>query len=289
MFYALAIGSMLGSMLQNLLLVHHARKIDGLSLAFYRNVGFFFTLLPLLYGASSQDITLVLGHWKLLTVSSVAGGVSLALAYASFQYIVVGVSTTINKAVLTIVMVILGWLLLDQPLAPSALAFIALIILGSVLLGLERNAFPHLDNRHALGLALSILSALSIAFAFYALAVLATVADPLVSSYFWETSIAVACAVLIAIRCAAFGTVPQKISWKTFCIIAACSFPTLIGTGLFSLALRMGPIAIANAIGSGSLAVTALLAWGMYGEKLNLKQWMSIVLILIGVIAMRFV
>ncbi|TSC60735.1 MAG: hypothetical protein Greene041662_108 [Candidatus Peregrinibacteria bacterium Greene0416_62] len=49
------------------------------------------------------------------------------------------------------------------------------------------HQYSHLDNRHALGVVLSVLSALSSAFAYYALAVLNTAADPLVTSYFFAT------------------------------------------------------------------------------------------------------
>jgi drug/metabolite transporter (DMT)-like permease len=219
----------------------------------------------------------------------VVGGCSLALSFASYRYIAVGVSSTINKAIITVSMVAFGWLLLHQSLSLPALIFMAIIVLGSILLGLERNAFPHLDNRHALGISLCILSAFCNSFAFYALAVLTAVADPLTSGYFWETSIALACGVLIAMRYVVFGIALQKITWKNFLVIAACSAPTLVGTGFFSLALRLGPVAILYAIGSGSIAVTALLAWGMYKEKLSRKQWISIALILVGVVAMRFV
>ena len=55
MFYTLAIVSMLGYAAQTALLVPEARRMDGLSLAVYRNLSFAVTLLPLLIGSTGGD------------------------------------------------------------------------------------------------------------------------------------------------------------------------------------------------------------------------------------------
>src|SRR3990167_5399904 len=190
MFYLLAIGSMLGYTVQNVLLVRYARQMDGLSFAFYRNISFCITLLPLCIGSTPGDVALVFDHWHLLAVSAFMGGCSIAISCA---------------------------------------------------------------------------------------------APPLLSGYFWETSIAVACIILLLGRWVLTGQPLQNISVKTFLMIALCASPTLIGTGLFALATRIGPVAIVGAVGSASLVFTALLAWLLYKEPLRGKQWLSIAAVMGGI------
>lgn len=205
MFYFYAIGSMLGYAVQQTLLVHHARKMDGLSLAFYRNISF------------------------------------------------------------------------------------VVILLGTVLLGMNHTHMPHLDSRFGIGISFIVIKSIPLAYLTYVLAYLSRNADPFVSGYFWEISIGIACLFLLVLRSLIFGKHIQKIDVRTFFIIAACSFPTLIGTGFMSLASRDGPIGIINAIGSGLLVVSALLARFLYNEKLGKGQWASMLLILAGIVALKFV
>ncbi len=289
MFYFYAIGSMLGYSLQQTLLVHHARKIDGLSLVFYRNISFVITLLPLLIGASNEDIRAVLAHWQMLMISGFAGAFFLALIFLSYKFLTAGISSTISMAISNIMMVILGWLFLSEVLSGVSILLIGVILTGTVLLGLQHAHMPHLDSRFALGITIVIIGSLPVAYVKFVLAILSRQTSPLVAGYFWETSIGIACLILLLARSIVFGNNIQKISWSQFGLIAACAWPTLIGTALYSLALHSGPLGIVGAIGCGSLVITALLAWSWYNERVTIGQWMSMALILAGIIGLKFV
>src|SRR5437763_1388266 len=110
---------MLSYALQQTLLVHHARRIDGLSLAFYRNISFLVTLLPLLLGASARDMHIMFSHWRLLAVSGFAGATYLALLFASYKFLTVGLGTSISRAISTACVAILGWVLLGETLSAA--------------------------------------------------------------------------------------------------------------------------------------------------------------------------
>ena len=254
MFYALSIGSMLGYTIQTLLLVHHARKIDGLSLAFYRNISFVITLLPLCTGSSRTDFAFALDHWYYFAIAGLAGGIYLALSYTSYRAIPVGIHTTITKASSTITITALGWWYFGERITLHAGFIIAIILFGSLLLGMQRSSFAHLNNRHLYGFSLCVLSAIPLALTTLAFAAMTRQDIPLLSGYLWEISIACASAVLMVFRYLFLRIPLQKISWRMFLRIALCSSPTLLGTGFFSIALSMGPVAIVNAIGSSSIA-----------------------------------
>ncbi len=289
MFYALAIGSMLAYAIQNTLLVHHARKIDGLSLAFYRNISFVITLSPLLLGASAKDILHVLSHWPLLLFAAITGGFSLSLAFGAYRFLGVSFSGCITAAVATLSTAALGWMVLSERIPTIGILFIAVTVAGVLVFGFHYRHFPHLDEKLALGIAMAFSGGILVSLTKFSVSVLSREANPLVSGYFWETTIGVACGILVLARGMFLKKKLQRIKLKKFLIIAACTSPTLIGTGLFCLASRSGPIAVVGAVGSGGLVVISLLAWTWYHERIEAKQWAGIALILAGIVGLRFV
>ncbi len=289
MFYTLAIGSMLAYAVQNTLLVHHARKIDGLSLAFYRNISFVITLSPLLLGASQEDIVEVISHWPLLLFAAITGGVSLSLAFGAYRFLGASFSGCISTTIATLSTATLGWIVLSEQISLVGIVFIAVTVAGVLVFGFHYRHFPHLDEKFALGIAMAFSSGILVSLTKFSVSVLSREANPLVSGYFWETTIGVACGILILIRNIFLKKRLQRITFKKFLIIAGCTSPTLIGTGLFCLASRSGPIAIVGAISSGGLVVISLLAWAWYHERVAAKQWAGIALILAGIIGLRFV
>lgn len=289
MFYTFAIISMLAYGLQHALLVHHARRMDGLSLAFYRGISFSITLLPLLIGASPADITGVLGHWRILLLSGMSGGLYLALNFEAYRFAPVGLVQTITRAASTIAMTFIGWMFFDDLLTPTRLLLIGLVVAGCLWLGLQKSAHGHLVGTVTSGIALAIACSLPLSVTHAAIAFLSRTERPLVSGYFWELSIALACALLLVMRSVFLRKHITHLRPAAFVTIAACALPTLIGTGFYSLALNMGPLSIVSAIGGGSLVIMTLLAWWWYGERLRAMQWTAILTVFAAIVGLKFV
>ena len=280
---------MLGYAVQGVLLVRYARQMDGLSFAFYRNISFCITLLPLCIGSTLGDVVVVFDHWHLLAASALMGGFSIAISSAAYRSLSVGVVTTITKASSTLLMVAFAWWLLGETLPPASLLLIVFIACATFSLGIQRTPLPHLDNRHGRGIAIVLLGTVPLVLTYISFTALSRTAPPLLSGYFWETAIAMACILLLLGRWVLTGQPLQKISQKTFFRIALCASPTLVGTGLYALATRIGPVAIVGAVGSASLVFSALLAWLLYKEPLRGKQWLSIAAVMVGIGLLRFV
>ena len=280
---------MLGYALQNVLLVKYARRMDGLSLTFYRNISFLVTLLPLLLFSSPQEIAEVLTHWRALLISGVAGGVYLAIVFETYKYITIGVSHTIKRAAITVLMTLTGLLLYGEVLSTLAFLLIAIIVLACIWLGMQHVHSPHISQNILFGVTLSILCAFPVIITKIVLTDISRVADPLASGYFWEAAIGMATVVIILLRWMIFRKGLTRVDRKTLLGITACSSPVLIGTGCYALALSMGPIALVSAIGSGSLIVTGTFGWLWYHEKLSRSQWVAMVLILIAIAWLKFV
>jgi drug/metabolite transporter (DMT)-like permease len=288
MFYLFAIGSMVGYALQSTLLVHHARKIDGLSLAFYRNVAFIVTLSPLLLWSTPAETVAVLENWRLLAVAGVSGGLSLWTMYGSLRFIGVSFTTAVSIAVATLTTSALGWVLFHEQLSLTSMALIAMIIAGVLIFGLHYRHFPHLDSKLLAGVTLAATGGFLNSITKFIVSALSREMNPFVSGYFWEGSIGLACVVLVLLRHLMQRQPLQRVSRKEFLTIVLCSLPTLLGTGFFCLAVQSGPIAIVGAVGSGGLVIVSLMAWAWYGERITLKQWAGIGLIVAGVVGLRF-
>lgn len=288
MFYLFAVGSMLGYVLQQTLLIRYARKMDGLSLAFYRALSFIVTLLPLLIGSTASELSAALSHWQMLLAAGFAGGIYLALSYSAYNYLSATYLSSLNIAVTTLLTTWFGWFFFGEVFTPVGWLLMGTIILGVILFGLNYVHFDHLDNRIVKGILIIVIGTIPFSFTKFSVAFLSRLTNPLVIGYFWEIAIGTACLVLLLLRRALFSKPIERIDMRTFLIIAACSLPTLIGTGLFSLATAKGPIAVVAAINSGSLVITALLAWMWYHERVRTMQWISILLILIGIVGLKF-
>ncbi len=279
---------MLGYALQSTLLVHYARKIDSLSMGFYRNISFTITLLPLLFFTTPDGIMSSLGEWQLWIFSCLSGVISLAIGFASLQYIAVGISSSIGKAAEVIFLSSLSWVFLQETISGASLLLIAIIIVTAVWLGFQKNPMQHLTNETLKGLGLVIISVACKCVSSFIFLTISRVSDPLASSYIWETGIGIANALVLLLRSMFFKTHLQRISLRKFGAIALCSSPTLIGTGLLAMAVRLGPIGVASAISCASLIVTSLLAWRWYGERLRQTQWIGILVIALGVALLKF-
>lgn len=289
MFYLFALGSMLAYALQQSLLVRHARTMDGLSLAFYRNISFLVTMLPILFGASMTDIATTAQNWQAILASAVTGGLSLSLMYGAYRFLSVSFSSTLSAAIATIMTTALGWILFSEHLSALGLGFIALTVLGVLVFGFHYKHLPHLDSRFLTGALMALGGGVFNALSKFAVSVLSREGDPFVSGYMWEASIGLMCAILILIRFLVTRQRVKAISLRQFLDIAVCGSPTLLGTGFFCLAISTGPIAIVSTVGTGGLVVVTLLAWAWYREKLDAKQILGMTLILGGIVGLRFV
>ncbi|PIR53540.1 hypothetical protein COU76_00655 [Candidatus Peregrinibacteria bacterium CG10_big_fil_rev_8_21_14_0_10_49_10] len=288
-FYFFALTSMLAYALQSALLVRYARKIDGLSLAFYRNISFLVTLLPLLLFSSREEIALVLSYWPRLLLSGITGGVFLAFSFTAYRYIAVGVALTMKQASITILMTVVGVLLYAEALPPLAIALIGVIVGTCIWLSMMRMGNAPLNRKMVLGIVFSLVAAVPLIVTNITLIDISRLADPLTSGYFWEGGIGIGSLVIILLRSLLLKKGLQRIERKTLLRIAAASSPTIIGTGCYALALSMGPVSIVNAIASGSIMISALLAWRWYHEKLTRWQWLAMVLIVGAIAGLKFV
>ncbi|MBT3349327.1 hypothetical protein HN954_01655 [bacterium] len=276
MFFFLAVISMAAYAVQNTLLVHHVRKLDGLSVAIFRNFSLIVTMSPLLFLATRAEIFAVFQNWPLLLAASATGAISLTFSLWSIKFLPVGISLAFRRGLGAILMFVAGFLMFGETISLIEAGIVLLVILTTTWVTLIKNNFEHLNHRVRIGFLLAIICTIFGVITFSLMSLLAREAGPAATGYFWEMGIGI-CALMIGFGRQIFGGKKiAKISGKVFLKIALISWPTLIATGSFAYAVTLGPIGIANAIGTGGILVGTVMAHFLYREKLKKMQWILI-------------
>jgi len=289
MFYLLAILSMIGYGVQTSLLAHLSRKMDALDMTLYRNFSFIVTLSPLLLFVNGAEIAQVFQYWPQLLIMGVMAVLALWGVFISFRYLPIGIVFALRSGMVAIFVALMGYLFLAEMLSIWAIGLIILAIIATVFLAVQKNHMPHLNEKALIGILSLLLTAIPASVTVFMAGWLSRQVHPFVAGYFWEAAIALMALLAVMLRCVFTQRKVKWLGWKEAGKIALAAWPTLIGTGAFTLAASQGPIAIVSAIGLASTVVATLMAHYLFHEKLNTKQWLGMIVVLLIVAGMKFV
>jgi len=287
MFFLLALISMLGYSLQGTLLARYARKMDGLSLAVWRNLSLIVSMLPLLFFVSKSEWALLPNFWGEFLLAGISGALSLMLVFASLKFLPVGISEAFRRGGVVISLLLLGLVFFHEKINFLQGIFVAVILGSGFYLSLQKHHLANLDQRTMRGIFFGIVSAILAAISIFLMSKAARELNPFISGYIWEITIGLCALIIVLLRdwCSKFKF--QKISLGEFGRIALVSSPTLIGTGGSALAVTMGPIGILHTIGAAGIFTTLILSHFLYGEKIRLSQWIIIAIMAGGIIGLK--
>jgi len=270
---------------QGTLLVHHARKIDGLSLAVYRNLSLGISMLPLLLFASKADFLAIPQFLPLILGAGLSGAISLSLSFTAVKFLPVGVSNAFGNSATVIIIFFLGFIFFQEKISLAQAILIGIILGSGILLGFQKSWMPHLDTRTSLGICLRLIASVFTGCTFFLMSKVARELNPYIAAYSWELCIGIFALILALGRSVFLKQKIKKISWKKFGKILLIASPTIIGSGGFAYAITIGPVGIASAISvGGGMFISMILADWWYNEKLDLKKWI-IILVMAGSIA----
>ncbi len=290
MFFLLIFIATIAYALQGTLLVHHARKIDGLDLAVWRSLSLIITMAPLLFFVEKSDFALISNFWGSIAVIGISGALSSAIFFWSLKFLPVGTSIAFGSSASTLFILAFGFLLFGEKISSLQGIFIAVILLTSVALGFQKHQLAHLDKRTGLGILIRLVSAFFMAITITGMAKISRELDPFLAGYAWEASIGIFALILVLLRDKFSRWKFQKISGNYFGKILLISSPTLIGTGCFAYAMTLGPVGIASSISTpGNVFLSMVLAHLLYAEKLRLLQWITIAILVAGIVGLKLV
>ncbi len=287
MFFFLSIAAMLGYSIYGTLIAHHVRKHDGLSVATVRNLSLAIIMIPLLFFADSSNFSKLSPYILTLVSAGLTGIISMILTYWSLRFLPVGIKTALGRIGSVIFIFLISWIWFGEIPTILECIWILPIVIGGSVLSLQTIKFSILDGSIGIGVLLNLIGVIFTSISFVQMSDVARNLDPFIAGYFWEVLIG-AWALLFGIGrwmvCGKpiFGKIKLPEAGK----IALVSAPTLIGTGCFALAVTMGPVGIANVIGTGGIFVSILMGYWLYHEKMTRTQWLWIGVSVAGLIGL---
>lgn len=287
MFFLLSIVAMLGYSVYGTLIAHHVRKHDGLSVGTIRNLSLAITMLPLLFLAKENSVLLLPDYILNLLRAGFFGAISIVITFWSLKFLPVGIKTALGRIGSVLFVFLVSWLWFGETPTPIEIAWIIPIVIGGTILATQKIEFDHLDSRTRLGVFLAFSGVIFSSISFVQMSDVARNLDPFIAGYGWETSIGLWLLLFGTVRWIICGKLPfGKIKLPGIGKIALVSLPTIIGTGCFSLAVTMGPVGIANVIGTGGIFVSILMGHWLYHEKMTPKQWLWIGVCVAGLVGL---
>jgi len=267
------------------------RKMDTLAAVAYRGLSLGLTMLPLLWWVPAQDygrLGAVLPPLALIWLLTALGNWSIANAVC---HLPVGVATALCNGFIAIMAALAGFFLFQEILLFRQMAMIAVILLLVFALGWSRSpAAATISCNIPAGLRSAFFSGLFLGIGFSLVGGLSRQIHPFLVGYAWELGTGVTAWLWMWSRI-------RKTEHRSSCAISLREFgrvmlaasPTLVGTGLYTLSMTMGPVAIATAIISTQMVFTTLLARVMYREQLTLVQWILLLAVCVGVMMLKMV
>lgn len=290
MFFFLAVASMFAYALQNTLLSHHARQLDGFSVSFYRNTSLIITAIPLLFFVDWSREIAPNTLWLPIALAGIFGTGGLIFGFEAAKHLPLGIASAFGRPFRITTMGILGYIFLHETISMAEIGIMIIILFGAAGLSLHKNDFEHLEEAHlGTGFLFVILATVSGAISVLAITIASRNSDPFLTGYLWESSIAACLVILAGIRYVIWNKSIKKVTRKQLYKIILDSSPTVIGTGCYTFATTLGPLAILGAIGSSGTLFVALLGWMWFREKLRTIDIFWMVLIIGGVILLKFI
>ena len=250
-------------------------------------------MLPVLWLVPRGDYGLLVGDvevmWLLLG-AGLFGAASGAIRFESYKYLPIGVVQTMNTALRVLLVVGLTAVFLGEFLKPMELLIGAGILISFGFLKVDVADFPHLDKRTWKGYLQVTVGGLFLASSLVCFGVASREISPFLAGYVWEVLIGIfSLAFLVVGRFAGFGEKLELIERKDVWPIVLISTLTIVGTSGMAGAVNYGPIALVQVVGATGMIFATLFAHFFYKEKLNLRQWAVVCVVLIGVMGLVLV
>jgi drug/metabolite transporter (DMT)-like permease len=286
--FFLALLATLSYSLQSTLMVRHYRSLPTFWVVGIRGLSLGLTMLPLLAFVPLNEWPRMAGAWPYILGASVMGVAAMFCNVNAMRRLPASITGATGMSTAALVVVLSGNVFFGEPLPANAQMVIPLILIAVITLGIIKTPGNLPDAHHiAHGLPFAMMFGILLGVGYILVGLGSRHAHPFAVGYFWELGIG-----LLAMAIAITGqplTTPQKQALNRSRVqqIALNASPTALGTGLFALAMSIGPVALASAVNGTNMVFTTLFARKMYGEKLHKRQWVLLGVIVVLVIALR--
>lgn len=272
--------SLLGFGLSNAFAVVPIRKVGTLSVIFWRGV-FLTVLLVFATFLFNGPVTFSARSFLFAAALSLLGYVPLYFFYKGLSVGKIGIVSPVANS-WTVFVVLFGLLFLGEALTWLQLLFIGLIAVGVFFISARLDDFRRHGVRFSAGLGYALLACL-----FWGVVmVIYKVNVGLVGAFFAALLVEVAAVVMSFAHLRLSGgrlVLPARGLWLQLLLVAFFGVAATLG---FTLGVSVAPVAIIAPIAAASPLVSALYASVVFKERLSVQQWLSAVVVVLGLVGL---
>lgn len=290
MFVGLLVLSVLAYAFQGVLIGQLARRHDLLWVSTVRGLALIPLMAPLLLLAAPGSFARIADHGPALALACVAAMCANLCQTYAMRHLPMAIANALSQGSSALgTLALAAWYLNERP-GRGELACVGGILVGvGVLSWLSSRGQPRSPEARPLrGIVAGLCFGGCMATALIPLGMISREVSPYVAAWAWEGGIGLAGAAMIAGRWLVGGGLHAP-GWRIAGRIGLVSTPTIIGTGAYTAATTMGPLAVAGGVLSTMMVATALFARAMHGERLRRSQWLTIAAVCAVLIALGLV
>ena len=266
------------------------RRVDAQETLAIRGLCLLISMSPILCAVPAEAFAQWPRFFGWILLAALAASLGAWPGFLSFRFLPVGIANSFMTAFNSMMVCIYGFLIFHEQLSKLQILIIGTILVCVFFLGMLRSATrcdQPLNPRK--GLLLCCLFGIGISTAYIILSHVSRNLHPILAAYSWEAGIGLISFLIMLIRKISRHKPIFSITWPDIGRTFLFSWPTLLGTAGYMLAVTMGPISIIAAISSTTIVVTTLLARYFYKETLHVQQWAFLAAICVLIGALRLV
>lgn len=278
----LGLISMLGYGLGNAMTKVPVRKIGPLRTIFFRGFLLTILLLAVLFFVI-DEVIISFWHIMFMIVISIGGYIALLVFYKGLSKGKVGVVTPIASSSV-IITVVLSLIFFNEALNSMQWIAIMLIFLGIILITVNFRHFKSSDLfSMKSGVPYAVLTCVMWGIGFFLFKIPVMVIGPVLTALLLEGGIALWSGLHMKKTKQFFRLKKSMLVYIVF--VAVTGF---FGTLCFNMGIMHSDVSIVAPIAFSAPLITALYGRFIYNEHMNIKQWIAVILIILGIILISY-
>ncbi len=267
----------------------YARQLNGISLVFVRNVSLIAIGAIALFRVDAHEYAWITPHLFTITRTALCGIAHLILNYEAYKHVPIGITGVLKKWVATLTWFFLWYFLLWEALSTAQYLLIGVVISASLYIARQKSANEHIDiQKHRRWMIFILISGILSTTAWYWFQQYSADMNPFLASYILEASIG-GISLFVLPLLAYLTKTPLHITKNTLAPIFILSALAIASTIMFTYALQLWSFALSNALVLCSLPLICFFSYLFYKEKLTSKQIGAILIVIMSLVALKYV
>lgn len=282
--------------MQNSMMTFYYRRTPALDAATHRGLILGLSGLPLLLLTPAEQRLPSSEIFLYMSIACLCGTLGNMYYIKAIALGSIGIAAATVRSISTIGTIAIGLIFLGEKIAYKEFLLVAVVVFFVIRIGkaqsYKKNLTHSSEQKFTISLASNYASRTGVLYAvmFVFLTLASRKAHPFVVSYMLEFGVGLYGLFFLLLRhLKSDREFIRPISLKDFFRVMLYSSPTLLGTPLSNLSLKLGNAGVATAVLSSNIAFNCLLAWAIHKEKLTLMQIVYIIGLMLSIASLHLI